>query len=97
MSRIKLEDGNANGLPEAMDTTESPPMSGTKEGASPESINGIKSESEGLNTPASGKPRLSRRSSQKAPEPEARLFNNLPNVSEESCKVFQVIRDCLYG
>ncbi|KAH0594855.1 hypothetical protein MHUMG1_07152 [Metarhizium humberi] len=97
MSRIKLEDGITNGQPEAMDTAESTPTHGIKGGASPASINGIKSESDGVNTPASGKPRLSRRSSQKPAEPETRLFNHLPNVTEESCKSFQVIRDCLYG
>ncbi|EFZ00916.1 histone H3 lysine 36 (K36) methyltransferase [Metarhizium robertsii ARSEF 23] len=97
MSRIKLEDGIANGQPEAMDTAESTPTHGIKGGASPASINGIKSESDGVNTPASGKPRLSRRSSQKPAESELRLFNHLPNVTEESCKSFQVIRDCLYG
>lgn len=99
MSRIKLEDGGtANGLPEAMDTAESTPVSALKASASPASINGVKSESEGLNTPASGKPRLSRKSSQKtAAEPEYQMFDHLPNVTEESCQGFQVIRDCLYG
>ncbi|GAB0133556.1 histone methyltransferase set2 [Epichloe bromicola] len=97
MSRIKLEDGTANGLPEAMDTAESTPVSALKASASPASINGVKSESEGLNTPASGKPRLSRKSSQKTAEPEYQMFDHLPNVTEESCQGFQVIRDCLYG
>jgi histone-lysine N-methyltransferase SETD2 len=97
MSRIKLEDGAANGQPEAMGTTESTPTHAIKDGASPASVNGVKSESDGVNTPASGKPRLSRRSSQKPVEPEPRLFNHLPDVTEESCKSFQVIRDCLYG
>ncbi|KHO00757.1 histone H3 lysine 36 (K36) methyltransferase [Metarhizium album ARSEF 1941] len=97
MSRIKLEDGTANGRPEAMDMPESTPTHVVKGGASPASVNGIKSESDGVNTPASGKPRLSRRSSQKPAEPEPRLFNHLPDVTDESCKSFQVIRDCLYG
>ncbi|TWU72590.1 histone methyltransferase set2 [Metarhizium rileyi] len=97
MSRIKLEDGIANGQLEAMDTAASTPTHGIKGGASPASINGIKSESDGVNTPASGKPRLSRRSSQKPADPDPRLFSHLPDVTEESCKSFQVIRDCLYG
>ncbi|KAG6001026.1 hypothetical protein E4U43_001435, partial [Claviceps pusilla] len=106
MSRIKLEGGNTststtttttNGLPEAMNTAESTPSS-VKENGSPASANGVvKSESEVLHTPASAKPRPSRKSSHKTVEPQYQLFDHLPNVTDDSCKGFQVIRDCLYG
>ncbi|KAG6027253.1 histone methyltransferase set2 [Claviceps citrina] len=96
MSRIRLEDGASNGTPEAMDIAAYTPST-AKAGGSPASVNGVKPESEGFNTPASGKPRLSRKSSQKTAEPEYQLFDHLPNATEDSCKGFQVIRDCLYG
>ncbi|KAG5938528.1 histone methyltransferase set2 [Claviceps sorghi] len=98
MSRIKLEGGITitNGLPEAMDPADSTPSSARGNG-SPASFNGVKSESEGLNTPASGKPRPPRKSSHKTAEPQYQLFDHLPNVTQDSCKGFQVIRDCLYG
>ncbi|KAG6005469.1 histone methyltransferase set2 [Claviceps maximensis] len=104
MSRIKVDSGttttttttNMNGMPDAMDITQSTPSS-TKESGSPASVNGVKSESDSLQTPASTKPRPSRKSSHKPVEPQYQLFDHLPNVTDDSCKGFQVIRDCLYG
>lgn len=42
-------------------------------------------------------PKLSRRQSAKTPNRSTRLYDHLPNVTEESCSHFQVISDCLYG
>lgn len=97
MSRVKLEDGTTgNELLDTMDISV-PTSSSAKQSASPTSANGVKRESEGLHALASGKPRSTRKSSHKTVEPEYQLFDHLPNVTDDSCKGFQVIRDCLYG
>lgn len=91
MSRIKLEDGAANGLTDTMDSGTLASVQASKNSLSPVSLNGLKSENEAV------KPRLSRKLSQKLAEPEPRLYHHLANVTDESCRSFQVIRDCLYG
>ncbi len=42
-------------------------------------------------------PKLSRKASQKVTRSPPLLFDHLPDVTDESCKTFQVISDCLYG
>ncbi|KAG5963509.1 histone methyltransferase set2 [Claviceps cyperi] len=97
MSRVKLENGNTgNEVLNIMDRSV-PTSSSAKQSASPTLANGVKRESEGLHALASGKPRPARKSSHKTVEPEYQLFDHLPNVTDDSCKGFQVIRDCLYG
>lgn len=44
-----------------------------------------------------GKPKLSRKASQKVISRPAPLFDHLPNSTEEASSEFQVIRDCIYG
>lgn len=46
---------------------------------------------------ASTTPRQSRKSSHKAPKRERPLFSHMPDVTEEACRSFKVIEDCLYG
>ena len=42
-------------------------------------------------------PRLSRKASQKPLKREPKLFDDLPDATEEACNSFKVIADCLYG
>jgi histone-lysine N-methyltransferase SETD2 len=42
-------------------------------------------------------PKLSRKASQKLPPSPPMLFGNLPDSTEDACRTFQVISDCLYG
>ena len=86
MSKVKLEDGAANG--KEIENTVTEDISGT---------NGVKAEEQGAGTPGSAKPRPSRKGSQRKVESEPKLFDHLPDKTEESCRKFQVIRDCLYG
>jgi hypothetical protein len=42
-------------------------------------------------------PKLSRKSSQKVVSHPPRLFDHLPDATDEATNVFQVIKDCIYG
>ncbi|POR32153.1 Histone-lysine N-methyltransferase, H3 lysine-36 specific [Tolypocladium paradoxum] len=101
MSRIRLEDGAANGAVADMETSGSIPTPDARNGKSPSpatSLDGLKSRSDSVGTPGSTKqPRLSRRASQKSASREPPLFGDLPDVTTQSCETFQVIPDCLYG
>ncbi|TQW00458.1 SET and WW domain-containing protein [Cordyceps javanica] len=103
MQKIKLEDGiNGVTAPHNADSTAgvvTDAAKGMKPEASPSpSTEGGKSRTDGNGTPNSSRPRLSRKSSRKAtPTREPTLFDNLPNMTSEACKSFQVIPDCLYG
>lgn len=109
MQKIKLEDG-INGAAPAhhADTTTGAVTDATKaiklDGSTSPSTEGGKSRTDGNGngsgngTPNSSRPRLSRKSSQKAtPTREPPLFDSFPNMTPDACKSFQVIPDCLYG
>lgn len=59
----------------------------------------VKPGSDSASTPDEGPPpKLSRsKFAQKVQRAPAMLFDHLPDATEESCKNFQVINDCLYG
>ncbi|KAK3940359.1 hypothetical protein QBC46DRAFT_261060 [Diplogelasinospora grovesii] len=62
------------------------------------SRDGAKAASDSVSTPENGLPaKPSRKSGQKHARSPPQLFDHLPDVTEESCKTFQVINDCLYG
>ncbi|KAF4977355.1 hypothetical protein FZEAL_6127 [Fusarium zealandicum] len=101
MGEIKLEE-DANGARVKHEgSTPVAITNGSQQGSrSPTaSHDGVKSRSESADTPSSSKPpRLSRKASQKlAATREPMLFDNLPDVTTESCDFFQLIPDCLYG
>ena len=103
MGRIILEDGSQNGaFPESGTPALAPKLEpGDNEVRSPASSNdGLKPRSDSVETPNSQKtPKLSRKTSHKHERVsrEPVLYDDLPNVTEESCKNFRVIPDCLYG
>lgn len=98
MERIKLED-RANGSPAPANTGSEHDANSTvkREASQSPAADAIKSQSEGAETPTSGKPRLSRKSSQKATSRDPPMFDDYPDMTSEACKAFQVIPDCLYG
>lgn len=53
-----------------------------------------KARSDSASTPDGYPPKLTRKPSQKT---AAQLFDDLPDVTAESCDHFQLIPDCLYG
>ncbi|KAG4219031.1 hypothetical protein PC116_g32489, partial [Phytophthora cactorum] len=57
----------------------------------------LKDRSDSASTPDGHPPKLSRKASRKMAAPPAQLFNDLPDVTAESCSHFQLIPDCLYG
>lgn len=67
--------------------------------ASSMSLDDAKQTGDGASTSGSGTaPKFSRKSSQKmVPRSPPMLFDHLPDVTEDACKTFQVISDCLYG
>lgn len=103
MEGIKLEDGAANGSThyDQEDVKMTPRSDRRDDEMSPRALShDSKSRSDtGDGTPGTQKPRLSRKSSQKNDQPprEPTLYNTLPDVTEEACKMFRVIPDCLYG
>lgn len=100
MGRIKLEDGGPNGAPADSDRGASIATPDQNDGSqSPAaSLDGIKSRSESADTPSSNKPpQLSRKASRKSAPQEPKLCTDLPDVTQDACKAFQVIPDCLYG
>ncbi|KAK5989187.1 SET domain-containing protein 2 [Cladobotryum mycophilum] len=101
MEKVKLEDAVENDAhtdkgDAASVSTPKPGNGGTQ---SPASVDGAKSRSESADTPGSSSrsSRLSRKASQKLAAREIPLYGHLPDVTEESCKAFQAIPDCLYG
>lgn len=102
MGGIKLEDDTANGTHRDPGDVVAAPKSELREGEtwSPALSHDSKPHSDaGDGTPASQKQRLSRKSSQKNDQAhhEPALYSHLPDATEESCKTFRVIPDCLYG
>jgi histone-lysine N-methyltransferase SETD2 len=87
--KIKQERSTASATPNRSDAN-SPASS-----VSPEDV---KPGSESASTPDQGpQPKISRKASHKVQQRPAMLFDHLPDATEESCKNFQVINDCLYG
>ncbi|KAH8910109.1 hypothetical protein BR93DRAFT_874713 [Coniochaeta sp. PMI_546] len=89
-SNMKKEQPSASATPNGSDT---------KSPASSVSPDEIKPGSDSVSTPDQPPPpKLSRsKSAQKIQQAPAMLFDHLPDATEESCKNFQVINDCLYG
>ncbi|KAI0835573.1 hypothetical protein F5Y06DRAFT_121962 [Hypoxylon sp. FL0890] len=56
-----------------------------------------KARSDSASTPDGHPPKLSRKSSHKMAAQPVQLYNDLPDVTPESCSHFQLIPDCLYG
>ncbi|KAM7202118.1 methyltransferase [Naviculisporaceae sp. PSN 640] len=58
-----------------------------------------KSASDSASTPDNGgsAPKLVRKASHKKVRTAPQMFDHLPDVTEEACRTFQVINDCLYG
>ncbi len=102
---IKPEDSpKANGLhikkeQASASASATPNGSNAKSPASSVSPDEIKPDNDSVSTPDQGPPpKLSRsKSAQKVQQAPAMLFDHLPDATEESCKNFQVINDCLYG
>ena len=79
----------------ASDTPNGSKMNSRAASPSPE---GAKSASDSASTPDNAAaPKSSRKAAQKAARSPPPLFDQLPDVTEESCSTFQVINDCLYG
>lgn len=98
MGGIKLEDNqptNGNGGSRgSRSTSRSGSAMDTKSEVKAEGSTSPPAAGTGSDTPNSSKPRLSRKPSQKA---EPQIYSDLPDSTDESCKTFQVIPDCLYG
>lgn len=88
MERVKLEDSRGGVDSPMLDTA-----TDIKTEASPFAT----PSQDGAQTPSSARPARSRKSSQKPVPRQAPLFSDLPNKTNEACKAFQVIPDCLYG
>ncbi|KAI1410143.1 hypothetical protein F5Y13DRAFT_77543 [Hypoxylon sp. FL1857] len=56
-----------------------------------------KARSDSASTPDGHPPKLTRKSSHKVAVQPVQLYNDLPDVTSESCSHFQLIPDCLYG
>lgn len=56
-----------------------------------------KARSDSASTPDGHPPKLTRKSSHKVAAQPVQLYNQLPDVTSESCSHFQLIPDCLYG
>lgn len=102
MGRIKLEEGpGVNGASIQAPENEPSWSKVKKEEGSRSPISArddISLRGDGEDTPSSTKaPKLTRKSSNKAPTRAAPLYDSLPNVTSKACEAFQVIPDCLYG
>ncbi|KAF7553087.1 hypothetical protein G7046_g7193 [Stylonectria norvegica] len=101
MGGVKLEEGGANGahLEKEKNASIPTPNDSNDDSRSPAtSQHGIKSRSGSADTPSSTKPlKLSRKASQKQISRPPQLFADLPDVTSDSRKFFQLIPDCLYG
>ncbi len=98
MERIKLEDtANGSPAPAAAGAGRDANSTVKSEASQSPSADVAKSQSDGADTPTSGKPRLSRKSSQKAASRDPPVFDDYPDMTSEATKAFQVIPDCLYG
>lgn len=101
ISVMKLE-GESTERPDAKVKHERASASATPNGSKPTSrsprMADLKTEGDGESKQdIEPTPKLSRKSSSKIASHSARLYDHLPNVTEESCTHFQVITDCLYG
>lgn len=101
ISVMKLE-GESTERPDAKVKHERASASATPNGSKPTSrspsMADLKTEGDGESKQdIEPTPKLSRKSSSKTASHSARLYDHLPNVTEESCTHFQVITDCLYG
>ncbi|KAH7143930.1 hypothetical protein EDB81DRAFT_935382 [Dactylonectria macrodidyma] len=102
MGEIKLEEGGANGARLKQERSASIPTPNDSHVGSQSpalSQDSLKSRSGSAETPSSTKAAgLSRKASQKlAVKREHVLYTQLPDVTAESRKAFQIIPDCLYG
>ncbi|KAF7544274.1 hypothetical protein G7Z17_g10086 [Cylindrodendrum hubeiense] len=102
MGEIKLEEGGANGARLKQERSASiPTPNDSNDGSQSPALSqdGVKSRSGSAETPSSTKAAgLSRKASQKlAVKREHVLYTQLPDVTAESRKAFQLIPDCLYG
>ncbi|KAH7002005.1 hypothetical protein EDB80DRAFT_685190 [Ilyonectria destructans] len=102
MGEIKLEEGGANGARLKQERSASiPTPNDSHDGSQSPALSqeGVKSRSGSAETPSSTKAAaLSRKASQKlAAKREHVLYSQLPDVTAESRKAFQLIPDCLYG
>lgn len=86
MERIKLEDARATP---------------TMDKPTPDDMEvDVKQENGSRSASVSGgeaQPKAPRKGSQRTQAQQALLFDNLPDMTKESCENFQVITDCLYG
>ena len=100
MGDIKLEEG-ANGARVKQERSASilTPNDSNDGSRSPHAEDeSAKSRSGSAENSTATKPKLSRRASQKlAAGREPTLFNHLPDATANSCEIFQLIPDCLYG
>lgn len=100
MGGIKLEDGDRNGgHPEHESFTVATKTEPRDDDVPSPALSqdGLKSRSDSVGTPTSQKPpKLSRKASQQS-QRQPFLYGNLQDMTEESCRSFQVIPDCLYG
>ncbi|KJZ72833.1 Histone-lysine N-methyltransferase, H3 lysine-36 specific [Hirsutella minnesotensis 3608] len=100
MSRLKLEDVDANGARPDADAAAQPAAPDASNASFPSpaaSPDGVKSRSDSAETPGSSKNSRSRKPSQKSATRDSPLFAHLPDMTASSCETFQVIPDCLYG
>ncbi|TDZ36383.1 Histone-lysine N-methyltransferase, H3 lysine-36 specific [Colletotrichum spinosum] len=101
MEEVKIEDGLApNGVKVERDASRASSQNKSNRGSRAASLSpGTENANdEGFSTPSTNsRPKLSRKASQKPVKREAPLFDDLPDVTAESCSTFQVIPDCLYG
>lgn len=105
MIGIKLESGLLDAAPIDADRSVSAPTSNARNGIStspPASLDGLKSRSDGadqIRIPAEAKPPPPSRkpSHPKTSTRDPPLYSDLPEVTADSCKTFQLIPDCLYG
>jgi histone-lysine N-methyltransferase SETD2 len=87
--RVKREDTSGSATP-----------NGSKVASRAPSMSPDDAKSAGDSTPAPTNgtlPKLSRKAFQKMPTSPAPLFDHLPDATEDACRAFQVINDCLYG
>lgn len=79
------------------DSTASSPNASKDSQSGSLSPDDLKDRSDSASTPDGHPPKLARKASRKMAAPPAQLFNDLPDVTSESCSHFQLIPDCLYG
>jgi [histone H3]-lysine36 N-trimethyltransferase len=102
MAGMKLEESiKSNGIrvkKEKKSASSTPNGTGPSSRASSTSRDEVKAGSEDRSTiEVTAMPKLPRKATQKVAGASPVLFESLADVTEEACKTFQVINDCLYG